>query len=227
VALSALTRTGERHDEQDVASVLGSRQSGVVDMRNGRKMSVASSTLLCALLTSGIVLLSAGVAVAAPANDNFANAQLLGANDGTLTASNVGASYEPDEPFHAGQGCYSSVWYKWTAPSDGVLVVESSGIHTLLGAYTGSAVSSLTEVASDEEFWGSRIAVDVVPGTTYRIAVDGYDGETGTFQLTWHLYAHPANDDLANAEMLTGSDGTLDSALAVRELWSEIGRAHV
>ena len=47
-----------------------------------------------------------------------------------------------------------------------------------MGVYTGSSVSSLTTVASDDDSGGnytSKVTFNAVAGTTYQIAVDGYN----------------------------------------------------
>ena len=42
-------------------------------------------------------------------------------------------------------------------------------------------------------------------GTTYKIAVAGYQGQTGAFTLALTAPAAPANDNFANATVVTGS----------------------
>ena len=51
-----------------------------------------------------------------PANDNFANAQVISGASGTVTATNVGAGKEAGEPDHADNPGGASIWYAWTAP---------------------------------------------------------------------------------------------------------------
>ncbi len=72
-------------------------------------------------------------------NDNFANAQTLIVNGGTVSGTTCG-SLEPGET----QGCNNgteSVWYKFTATlaSQFVQITQTSG-----GCYYGSAVYSIT-----------------------------------------------------------------------------------
>ncbi len=93
-------------------------------------------------------------------------------------------------------------------PADGQVRVDTatSGFDTMLGVYTGSAVGSLTEVASNDD-WDdatSRVAFAITTGTTYQIRVDGYHGDTGTINLHLHRVLPPANDDFANAIVLSG-----------------------
>src|SRR5262249_32272666 len=94
-------------------------------------------------------------AVGAPANDNFPGTTLSGLPT-SATGTNVGASSESGEPNHAGVTGGASVWYSWTAPSSGPVVVDTCGsnFNTLLGVYTGATVNALSEVASNNDAHG-------------------------------------------------------------------------
>ena len=128
------------------------------------------------------------VAVAQPANDNFANAQVLSGTSATATGSNVDATMEPGEPDHGGLSGGTSVWYAWTAPASGPVRIATCGssFDTVLAVYTGDSVDALTGVVSNDDACDlqSRVGFDAVAGTTYRIAVDGLPGSTGTIALT-------------------------------------------
>ena len=89
----------------------------------------------------------------APANDLFANAQVVSGSSGTATGSNAGATKEPGEPNHAGNSGGASIWYAWTASSTATVSIDTSGssFDTLLGIYTGSSVGSLTTIASNDD----------------------------------------------------------------------------
>jgi hypothetical protein len=94
------------------------------------------------------------------------------------------------EPNHAGNAGGASVWYSWTTPSSGSVIIDTAGssFNTLLAVYTGSTVSSLTSVASDNGSLGngaSRVIFSTTSGTTYRIAVDGNNGAMGNVVLNW------------------------------------------
>jgi len=99
-------------------------------------------------------------------------------------------------------------------------------LDTLLGVYVGDSVSTLTEVASNDEdpaaYCTSRVGFKTSPGTLYRIAVDGYsydtadDAESGTILLSLSFSGLATNDDFANAIQITGTNisvtGNNDSA---------------
>jgi hypothetical protein len=129
----------------------------------------------------------------APPNDNFANAQVINGNSGSATGSSVGATKEAGEPNHAGKTGGASIWYQWQAPSSGSVTITTAGSNfdTLLGVYTGSSVGALTTIAGNDDDPGggvaSRVTFNAVAGTNYRIAVDGFNGLTGSITLNWNL----------------------------------------
>ena len=147
-----------------------------------------------------------------PANDNFASAHGLSGSSASVSASNVGATKESGEPNHAGFSAARSVWYFWTAPSSTTVTIDTVGSNfdTLLAVYTGASVSALSPVASNDDLSSSsrqsRVTFAPVAGRTYRIAVDGWDAQTGNIVLT--LNQNPFNDSFAACEFIGGSSGT-------------------
>ena len=147
-------------------------------------------------------------------NDNFANAAVISGASGTTSGSTAGMTKEAGEPNHAGNAGGHSIWYRWTAPAGGTVTIDTIGssFDTLLAVYTGTALTALTTIASNDDASGtqSRVTFTAVSGTTYSIAVDGYGGATGNVTLNWSLgsSASPANDMFASAAGLTGASGT-------------------
>jgi hypothetical protein len=101
----------------------------------------------------------------------------------------VGATKETGEPSHAGNTGGKSIWYAWTPTVTATVTIDTIGsaFDTLLAVYTGSAVYALTAVASNDDASGvqSRVSFTAVAGTTYRVAIDGFNGASGTVTLTW------------------------------------------
>jgi hypothetical protein len=125
-------------------------------------------------------------------NNTYASAGTISGTSGTLTGSNSGASKETSEPNHGGNRGGRSVWVKWTAPSSGTLTVNTFGssFDTTLSAYTGTSVGSLTSRGSNDDSGGvlqSQVSFSVTAGTTYSIAVDGYNGASGNITLNWSM----------------------------------------
>lgn len=117
---------------------------------------------------------------------------------GELTAQNVNATIEPDEPLHGGKPGGHSLWMSWIAPANGVVKVQTggSGFDTLLSVYrfysaSESNLSQLHLVASADDSEGyereSEVEFGVIAGWRYEVAVDGYRGRVGTIQLQWEL----------------------------------------
>lgn len=132
-----------------------------------------------------------------PANDNFAAAQVITGASGSVNGTNVGATHESSEPDHGGvTNGARSVWYRWVAPSSGTLTVDTCGgqtdFDTLLSAYSGATLTGLTSLAANDDDPGcgnlrSKVTFAVTAGTTYRVALDGYNGASGSFTLAWSL----------------------------------------
>ena len=123
-----------------------------------------------------------------PPNDDYINRIPLAGATNSVSGYNTNATKEAGEPLHAGNSGGRSVWWSWTAPSNGVAVVDTIGssFDTTLGVYTGTNVSSLTTIASDDDGGGSlasRVVFNGTAGTPYRIAVDGFSGRFGAIEL--------------------------------------------
>ncbi len=154
-------------------------------------------------------------ATAPPANDSFASAAIITGASGTTTGSNVNATKEAGEPGHAGNAGGKSAWWSWTPTVSGFVTVATTGssFDTVLAVYTGTGVNALTLVAANDDngrSCQSAVGFNAVAGTTYSIAVDGYDGASGSIALKWTevLGSVPANDSFAGAIALTRAAGT-------------------
>lgn len=130
-----------------------------------------------------------------PANDYRAEAETISGEAGSLTASTVGATVEVNEPRHDGSAGENtdghSIWYRWTAPAAGtaIFTTQGSSFDTSLRAYTEFSGQLFGHgwYLPDLNPWTSwsRLELDVQPGETYLLAVDGKDGAYGDVQLSW------------------------------------------
>ena len=124
-----------------------------------------------------------------PFNDDFASAQVLsGALPISASGTNVNATTQTGEPDHAGTPAAQSVWWSWTPAASGSIAVTTDGsdFDTVLAIYTGSNVSGLTPVVSNDDGGNgstSRVTFAAQAGVTYYIAVDGFASASGTIQL--------------------------------------------
>ncbi len=156
-----------------------------------------------------------------PANDNFEDRIVItGSHFNNVNGSNIGATKEPGEPFHADALGGKSIWWSWTAPASGGVTITTAGsvIDTVVGVYTGNSVANLVFVAGNDENplssagLESRVVFNATAGTTYQIAVDGYDGDSGPtrFRLDLDLpFAVSGNDNFANRSNIVGSSATV------------------
>jgi lysophospholipase L1-like esterase len=146
-----------------------------------------SLALICVAVGIAAALPASALAVPPP-NDDFANAQNLGTGStASPSGTNVDATAQPGEPDHAGLPATASVWYRWTAPANGGVLIDTCGsdFDTVLAVYRGSALNSLTPVAGNDDSCGlgSEVEFEATAGTTYRIAVDGFFGGQGSIEL--------------------------------------------
>jgi hypothetical protein len=130
----------------------------------------------------------------APANDNFPGATIT---PSVQTATTTGATTQSAEPlsFACDAGTVpigKTVWYSYTPTTNGALTFSTvgSGFDTIVRAYTGSDIASLTAVpnACDDDVSSgdttSLISFAATAGTSYRFQVGGYDSDAGSLAAT-------------------------------------------
>lgn len=162
------------------------------------------------LLTMGLATPST---FAQPTNDNFgingSGAEEIFGGWGSVTNDLTGATPELGEPSHAGFPATSTIWYKWTAPQNGEVFLDtlSSALDTVLAVYTANTnsiqLSTLRQVAANDDLFPftqtttsgasfytqpyngpSGLRFNARAGTTYYIAV-GTKFVTGPVVLGW------------------------------------------
>jgi hypothetical protein len=139
-----------------------------------------------------------------PANDQFSSAVVLNGNAGSLAGNNTNATLEPSE---SGTSIETTVWYRWKPTESGTakITVNQHAFDSEIRVYTGSSVSALTLVASNNDANGSlqsEVEFAIAGGKTYQIQVDGFQFDYGPFRLSYAV-SRPANDDFANATAIT------------------------
>ncbi len=137
---------------------------------------------------SGISTYTSGVNFrVTPVNDDFDGRIALTGMPVTATVSSLGATKEAGEPNHGGNPGGASVWWSWISPLSGPVTMtadlssHSTVMPALLGVYSGSSMSNLQTIASNQPAFGARAQVSftAVAGAIYQIAVDGYYGSAG------------------------------------------------
>lgn len=136
------------------------------------------------------LLITAPALAAPPSNDDFADRTALPAGaPSTMTGTNAEATFEVGEPEHPSDPGGRSVWFTWEADVDEAVRIDTctTNFDTLLAVYTGTALNDLELQRSSDDGdcpnLGSSLNFAATSGTTYAIAVDGFDGDTGTFDL--------------------------------------------
>lgn len=142
---------------------------------------------------------AATVGLAAPVNDDFANAIDLAGGSGTQTGTgNVDATLESGEPDCVYATTDNTVWFKWTASQSGTLNLSTTG-STNIGSsewdaaicvYTGRTLATLNApLVSQDTGLDESCSLPVTAGTTYFIQAGGYPNPpadvANNILLTW------------------------------------------
>ncbi len=124
--------------------------------------------------------------------DAFGSMVNLPGSSGSGTGNNSGATLESGEPQHANKDAGQSVWISWQPSVNGIATISLAGssFDTLLAVYTGSSLSALTPIASDDDsagYFSSMVQFNVTAGTRYRIAVASLGTPSGDFNFQWAI----------------------------------------
>lgn len=151
-----------------------------------------------------------GFSAPAYANNTFPGTTITG-TVGSTNGSTVGATGQTGEPTTYGGGSLNTIWYNWTAASSGTVTFQTCGgstnFDTTLAAFTGGTVSTLTNVATNDDSCSTQslISFNAVAGTSYRIQVDGYGSATGNFTLSWSQTVASGSADLSLTQSVSTS----------------------
>jgi len=178
---------------------------------------------LAATDTNGITTYSTSVPIVVrPANDDLQAAETIDGRGIGIHTSNWAATLQSWDPHWADNQSGSSIWYRWTAPSDGICVIDGMGANFGLlfnvclattTAGSSNTIGSLSVVAANALVPPyNPVEFDAVGGTTYYISVDGYFGEQGP--LDWILQLKPYNDDFAGRRLLAGLSSEFEDSNA-------------
>lgn len=132
-----------------------------------------------------------------PANDLPCNAISVTVNS-TITGNNTcsGGVGEPAAPTCWWNGTINTVWYSFVCPASGqvkITTAAGSMTDTQIQLWSG-ACAALTPVAggcndnatvcSGFVYYSQVNATGLTPGATYYVSVDGYNNQSGSFDLT-------------------------------------------
>ncbi len=159
-------------------------------------------------------------------NDALAAAPVIFGTSASYAVEAAAATAEAGEPAHAGVTASRSVWWTWTAPADGTLVLDTLGssFDTVLAVYTGIAAGSLVPQASNNDSGApggaSALTLFVTAGTTYRIVVDAATGSAGRANLNvaFTVAPPPATEDIPLPPLAWAALGALLGLTGFRRL---------
>ncbi|MDB6139734.1 MAG: hypothetical protein JWO94_2806, partial [Verrucomicrobiaceae bacterium] len=171
-------------------------QNTVSEPDRAIRMSVTSTTPAVPVLDLSASLLAEPAAVIRddehPVNDNFINETTLSGAQGSQPFTNQGASTElGTEPVYK-YGAQHSVWYKWVAPQDGVVIFRGNLAGSSVGGaalFTGGTLATLAPVTAGFSVlntsagYASRLREGiwrVTADTTYHLVMDDVDGNETT-----------------------------------------------
>ena len=206
-AIDALTEVGSAD-----AFFVGD-ESAVIEVQSGTEYLIAVDGFLSPSTgaQSGTFILSI-IRETAAANDDFDNPVTL-FQDMRINGSTIEASAESGEPDHAsiskGNVASNSVWFRWTAPSDGLYGADVRCLFdVVVSVYTGNELDDLVEVGAVDAYVRQapeRALFFATASTEYVIAVDGFsDGatpEAGVFSI--EVLAPPVNDNFVDRTRLS------------------------
>jgi hypothetical protein len=119
--------------------------------------------------------------------DDFAQRGTVSGYTNYVLGTNSTYTREVNEPRHDNRAGTHSAWLSWTAPASGTVTLDTlnSDFDTVLAVYTNLpgaslVVSNIAPVASNDDATNpdalqSKLTFAARSGTTYFIAVDGYD----------------------------------------------------
>jgi len=167
----------------------------------------------------------------APPNDDIENAEILFGESGSDFALTRMASGQPGEPEHAGvPPPRHSVWWKWTAPRDGVLRVDTLGssFDTLLAAYRfreNSSSSNRRSSTSDKS--SNFLFTPPTENQPARLLWPEHGLQDGNRIRLTGLFNHPAEQSVFSISVLGPDEISLSGTTGLSKLrLSASGEAH-
>jgi len=130
--------------------------------------------------------------LAAPTNDNFADAQVVSLPY-SFYHDTSGATFETNEPNPSCGYGYSlkTAWFAYTPPVNQTLIarVNYYNFPTLLAVYTGNSLNNLSQVGCGQYY--NTVAFPAQAGVTYYFQIAGLYGDEGTIPFSLEVAPPP------------------------------------
>lgn len=131
--------------------------------------------------------------LAAPINDNFADAESVTSLPYGVYHDTFGATFEADEPYPSCGSGYSikTAWFAYTPSVDETLIARVSyyNFQTLLAVYTGDSLNNLVQVGCGQYY--NTLAFQAQAGVTYYFQIAGIYGEEGIIPFSLEVAPPP------------------------------------
>lgn len=163
------------------------------------------------------------VTVSPPANNDWANAEEIVGETGTISGTTVNANAEPGEPSEGGTGPHASVWYVINSPVDRGVTLQITAAGTFpqiasISVWEGDSLADLVE-PNAADFYNPTSSGGVTDSWEYQITagvplyvrVMSTNNATTTFDLDYDLSSltPPSGDDFGTPiDSGTGSGDT-------------------
>ncbi len=202
-------------------------------------------------------------------NDNICDALDITNNiDGeTVACSNIGATSQSNEPRPNAVGCnvqngwcestlHNTVWFSFTAPASGSIDIDfNTAIDLQMALWEANTCSDLLNankrmlVAANDDSGSaggySPRLIDLsclIPGKTYYVQIDGWNGATGTFSMSLSdpgincgvaptgtggcgtSYSATSN---GNGEWIHITDGSGNRIMSINDMFNNLGTINV
>lgn len=153
------------------------------------KAKTFSTAVIIVLILS--LALPVGV-LAAPTNDNFADAQVVSLPYSVFHDTS-GATFEVDEPYPSCGFGYplKTAWFAFTPSTNQTLIARADYYYfpPVMAIYTGSSLTDLTQV--DCRTFGGTTAFQAQAGATYYFQIAGIYGDEGTIPFSLEVAPPP------------------------------------
>jgi hypothetical protein len=145
---------------------------------------------------------------AAPGNDHFSSREQIGGMAATMEGNLAESTRETGEPLHAVYGTSGSIWWTWTAPSNGIVEIKNQpglpayALAQVVAVYAGDSINGLDHVASESAVWNKELYFIATAGQTYQIAVSHIHDDPVVVRLSLDVFEIPGNDDFVHREVV-------------------------
>lgn len=154
-----------------------------------------------------------------PPNDTFTGRTIISGENPSISAFNYAAAVAPEDadplPRAAGGNVLAfgrSLWFEWTAPANGLVIVNSVGsdFDTLLDVFSG--VTPLLSPVNSAWFGFNEVGFNALSNQSYAILVGGQNRAFGEVRLNITYVAPPVNDRFTNSHVLLGNIAQIEGS---------------